>query len=411
MFRRTLMPTKKILISGAGIAGLGLARQFKRLNIPFKIIEKRTHLSTDGAGIALPANAVQALQYIGLGASIDQHSHQINKIIYTDTAGSILSEASLLEKPLQISKFVALHRHKFHDILREGIDDVIHFDTAINKLTQTNNAVLVTFNNSKQEEFSAVIGADGVNSNVRQLAFVDTSLVDLGVAIWRWTCKYPVHALQPTYMLGLRDIFMAYPIGKDEVYCYAHAYDPENLSTKTNNHRDTLIKQFDNHQGIAKIMLGILPQNKFIIPGRLRSVPQPLFSSGRVALIGDASHACSPMLQQGAACALEDVIVLSELLKHFSVEHAFSHYEKFRSERVNWITASSDGPMKMLININEQTLSTIHQKIRKNGPLNVQGWKKLFSTNPLIEISEYIEKHRINQENKSASTTIAKIPI
>ena len=165
MFRRSLMPTKKILISGAGIAGLGLARQLKKLNIPFKIIEKRTHLSTDGAGIALPANAVKALRYMGLGSNIDQHAHQVNKIIYTDSTGIILSEASLLDEPLNTDRFVALHRHKFHDILRAGIDGAVHFGTTINQITRTENGVLVKFNNPdlSQEEFSAVIGADGIN--------------------------------------------------------------------------------------------------------------------------------------------------------------------------------------------------------------------------------------------------------
>lgn len=402
---------KKILISGAGIAGLGLARQLKKLNIPFEIIEKRTHLSTDGAGIALPANAVKALRYIGLGSNIDQQAHQVNKIIYTDSTGEILSEASLLDEPLNADRFVALHRHKFHDILREGIDDVIHFDTTINQITQTKNGVLVKFNNPKlkQEEFSGVIGADGINSTIRQLAFADTPLTDLGVTIWRWTCKYPTHDLQPTYMLDARDIFMAYPIGKDEVYCYAHAFDPKNLSSKSADNKNTLTKQFGQYGGIAKTMLDILPDNQFIIPGRLRSVPQPLFTSNRVALIGDAGHGCSPMLQQGAACALEDVIALSELLKHFPVEDALSHYENFRSERVNWITASSDGPMKMLININPQILSVIQQKIRENGPLNVQGWKKLLATDPLSEISTYIEKQKIHNQQKSEAFLTAHL--
>lgn len=99
------MPQKKILISGAGIAGLGLARQLKKLNVPFMIIEKRPHLSTEGAGIALPANAVQALRYIDLGNDIDLQTHQVNKIIYTDSTGTLLSEASLLEHPLNADRF------------------------------------------------------------------------------------------------------------------------------------------------------------------------------------------------------------------------------------------------------------------------------------------------------------------
>jgi 2-polyprenyl-6-methoxyphenol hydroxylase-like FAD-dependent oxidoreductase len=389
------MSKNKILISGAGIAGLALARQLKKLNIPFKIIEKRSHLTTDGAGIALPANAVKALRYLGLGSHIDQHTHQVNKIIYADSAGTVLSEASLLEKPLNTDKFVALPRHKFHEILREGVDDDIHFNTTINQIAQTKNGVVVKFNHSefKQEEFSAIVGADGVNSQVRQLAFPDAQLSDLAVTIWRWTCRYPTHDLQPTYMLGVHSLFLAYPIGKEEVYCYAHVIDPKNLYSQFADHRETLTKQFSQHGGIVKTMLHILPENQFIIPGRLRSVPKPLFTSGRVVLVGDAGHACSPMLQQGAACALEDVIVLSELLQHFSVEDALSQYEKFRMERVNWISASSDGPMKMVIDIDSQKMSALHQKIRENGPLNVQGWRKLFETDPLTEISEHISQH------------------
>lgn len=407
MFKRSFMPQKKILISGAGIAGLSLARQLKKLNIPFMIIEKRPYLSTEGAGIALPANAVQALRYIGLGNDIDQHTHQVNKIIYTDSTGTILSEASLLEHPLNADLFVALNRHKFHEMLREGIDDVIQFDTTIDQLCHTKNGVLVKFNNPtlKQEEFSAVIGADGIYSQVRQLAFADTPLTDLGVTIWRWVCRYSTHDLQPTYMLGAGDIFMAYPIGKDEVYCYAHSFDPENLSSKSYDHKITLTKIFGQYGGVAKTMLEILPDNQFIIPGRLRSVPQPLFTSGRVALIGDAGHACSPMLQQGAACALEDVIALSELLKHFSVEDALSNYEKFRSERVNWITASSDGPMKMLINIDSQVLSAIYQKIRESGPLNVQGWKKLLANNLMKELLDYIKAYKPCCKNEEIFVT------
>lgn len=388
------MPVKKILIAGAGIAGLALARQFKKLNIPFEIIEKRTQLLTDGAGITLPPNALKALRYVGLGSDIDQCAHQINKIVYTDSTGVVLSEVSLLEAPLNADRFVALHRHQFHDILRKGVENIIHFGATMKQMTRTKHGVLVQFDSAelKQEEFSAVIGADGINSQVRQLAFGDTPLTDLGVTIWRWTCKYATNDLQPTYMVGLRTFFMAYPIGKDEVYCYAHVFDPENIYSKSSNHKSALIKQFGQHGGIAKTMLQILPDNQFIIPGRLRSVPTPLFISGRVVLIGDAGHACSPMLQQGASCALEDVIVLSELLKHFSVEDTLSHYEKLRSERVNWITTSSDEPMKMLITTDSQMLLAIQQKIRENGPLNVQGWKKLLATDPLSEISAYIKK-------------------
>lgn len=389
---------KKILICGAGIAGLSLARQFKKLNIPFILIEKRKELLSDGTGIALPANAVRALKYLGLGKPLEKHAHKVNKIIYADFAGNVLSEASLLDYPLNSDHFVALSRHVFHDILHHDLNVDIHFDTTINLICQGKSGVLVNFNGDlQQEEFSAVIGADGVNSIVRQLVFSDHSLLDLGVTIWRWTCRYPTNDLQPAYLFGADSVFMAYPIGENEVYCYAQVLDPENLHANTWDHQSVLQEQFSQYGGIAKKMLELLPDNYSIIPGRLRSVQKPLFTSGRVALIGDAGHACSPMLQQGAAAALEDVIILSNFLNHFSIEDAFSYFEINRSERINNIVTASDGPMKMLINRDPTLIAEIYEKIRNQGPFNVAGWKKILMTDPLREVEEKTVIHLTNE--------------
>lgn len=400
MFKKAYLPPKRILISGAGIAGLALARQCKTLNIPFMLIEKKAEWLADGAGIALPANAVKALRYMNLGDDIDEASHQVNAIIYTDASGEVLSEASLLQTPLNVDKFVALSRQQLHRILLKDLEASIHFDTTIKQTSETKDGLLVTFNHDslKPEEFSAIIGADGIHSEVRQHHFAETPLVDLGVNIWRWICDYPTQELQPTYMLDKQQVFMAYPIANNKVYCYAHVFDANSEPQAETDHKADVLRQFSHFGGIAKTMLEILPDQQKIIPGRLLSVSKPLFASKKVALIGDASHACSPMLQQGAAAALEDVIVLSELLKHFPVQEALSHYEKCRSERVNWITAASDGPIKMLTNIDAGIFSAIQQKIKENGPFNVQGWKQLLAVDPLQDIQRYIENNRMVTE-------------
>lgn len=81
----------------------------------------------------------------------------------------------------------------------------------------------------------------------------------------------------------------------------------------------------------------------------------------------------------------------AQSFRHFSVEEALSHYETLRSERVNWITTTSDGPMKMRIYSDPRILPTILQKIREKGPLNVLGWKQLLANNPMSELPAYIE--------------------
>jgi 2-polyprenyl-6-methoxyphenol hydroxylase-like FAD-dependent oxidoreductase len=405
-------PSEEILIVGAGIAGLSLARGLKAKNIKFKIIEKRPGLWAEGAGIALPANAVQALRHIGLGDEIERHAHRVNKIIYTDTAGNLLSEASLLEPPLNVDKFVALHRSKFHEILRDGIEENITFNTQIEQLHPTKDGIIVKFTNPNlpPKKFAAVIGADGLHSQVRKLAFSDKPLVDFGVTTWRWTCQYPTNNLQPTYMLGAHNVFMAYPIGKNEVYCYAHTSDPENLYLKTADHSAMLLQIFGQYGGVAKEMLRILPDDQYIICGRIRSVPQPLFVRGRFVLIGDAGHGCTATLQQGAGAAAEDAAVLAALIDYFSIERiedALASYEKFRRERVNESVRLSDGPMKMIINIDSQLL-LLYQKIRDEGPLNVQGWRKLLRHNPINDMMHYLKARQLLDEEESLFVMISK---
>ncbi len=396
------MQTKRILISGAGIAGLSLARRCQQLDIPFKLIEKRAQIVTDGAGIALPANAMKALHHLNLYSSVKNAAHQVTEIIYTKPSGRILNRASLCEPPLSTDNFVALHRSQLHKLLVEGLEQHINFNTTITALRQNNDGVTVRLNNSEiEEEYAAVIGADGLHSSVRELTFGNIDLIDLAVTNWRWTTNYPTENLQPTYMLGAKDIFMAYPIGKDEVYCYAQVFDPEQALTN-GNHSDTIGKRFSHYTGIAATLLKQLPDTSEIIPGRLRSVPHPFFSKGCVALVGDASNACSPMLQQGAACAFEDVIILSELLTHFSVKEAFKHYESYRKQRVTWIVTSSDTPMKSLANSNSFfKLLARDLFIKFKGPLNVQGWRILLATDPIAELPAYIKECKAEQKEHS----------
>jgi 2-polyprenyl-6-methoxyphenol hydroxylase-like FAD-dependent oxidoreductase len=388
---------KNILIVGAGIAGLALARQLQKMNIPFTLVEKRSVLGADGTGIALPANAVRALRYLGLGDEIDRQAHRVKEIIYTKPSGKVLSKASLLVPPLNIDNFVAMTRGQCHELMRAGLEEMIHLNTTVESLTLQKENVLVKFNglNLPESEYSAVIGADGLHSQIKRLAFGNYPLVDLNVTNWRWICDYPTDYLQPTYMIGAQDIIMAYPIARDLVYCYAHIYDPKKQYTKRDDHRSNLKKIFGNYRGIATEMLTYLPDNPEILPGRLCSVSKVLFCQGHIGLIGDASSACSPMLQQGAASALEDAIVLSELLAEFSSERALILYKKYRHDRVNWIVQASDGPMKKIIKMNSSlALFMRNLLIEYKGPLNVQGWRKLLMEDPIDQLPKFIAAHR-----------------
>ncbi len=389
---------KSILISGAGIAGLSLARQLKKYNIAYTLIEKKSALEPIGTGIALPANAVRALRYMGLSESL-HHMHPVKQILYMRPNGRMLSQASLLKSPLNIDKFVALERHKLLDVLSEGVRDSIHLNTSIVEMKQAASGVEVVCSNpSLNGHYDAVIGADGLCSTVRKLGFLAPELVDLGVTTWRWTSEYPTRNIQPTYMLGMKNIFLAYPIGRNRVYCYLHQLDTGQAYVNSDKAHAHIIQLFEGYKGIAQPLLERLPESDAIYTGRLRSVPAPLFRQGDLALVGDASNACSPMLQQGAACAFEDVIVLSELLAKFSVREAFEYYQTLRYQRVNWIVKTSDEAIKSFINVNSKwSLMLRNLFIKQKGPLNVLGWRHLLSSCPLEGVAQFIQSAELEE--------------
>ena len=391
----------KILISGAGIAGLCFARQLKKHGIAYTIIEKKSTLDATGAGIALPANAVRALRYMGFAELVDK-MHQVKNIIYSCSNGRVLSEAALLTEPLNLDKFVALDRTELLGILKHDIEDDIHFNVTITDIKQSDAGVDVVFSNpALNGHYQAVIGADGIYSTVRDLGFGQSDLVDLGVTNWRWVCEYPTKNVQPTYMLGMKNMFLAYPIGANHIYCYAHQSDVANQYHHVDEASVNLRQLFASYKGIAEPLLKMLPESNHIYTGRLRSVPTPVFSHRYLALIGDAGNACSPMLQQGAACAFEDAIVLSELLANFSVKEALENYRTQRQQRVNWIVKTSDESIKSFIKMNSRFSVMVRNLfIKKKGPLNVLGWKHLLANCPLENLSTFIQSNATNRSIK-----------
>ncbi|MGV3740066.1 MAG: FAD-dependent monooxygenase [Gammaproteobacteria bacterium] len=383
-----------MVISGAGIAGLCLARQLKKHGISYTLIEKKPELDTTGAGIALPANAVRALRHMGLSEFVDR-LHQVNRIIYSQSNGKIINQASLFDTPLNVDKFVALDRTELLTALQDGIQDEIHFNTTITAVQHQDSGVDVTFSNPKLNgSYQIVIGADGIYSKVRELCFEPFELEDLGVTCWRWIAEHSTEGVQPDYIFGINNSFLAYPIGKNRIYCYAQQTDRKGQYQNANKAYENLNNLFKNYKGIARLLLDKIPSNQYIYTDRLRSVPAPLFTRQGVALIGDASSACSPTLQQGAASAFEDVIVLSELLAHFPAKKALEYYQMQCSERVNWIVKTSDNAIKSFVKMNSLAGAMLRNLFfKRKGPINVLGWRQLLSKCPLESVISFIESN------------------
>lgn len=370
----------KVLIVGAGINGLALARRFDELSIDYTLIERTSHWTQDGAGICLPANAVEGIDKLGLKSKLLDIAHQVKQVSYVKPNGSVLASASLLEAPLDVQPFVSLPRVALLNLLREGMDSKVSFGTTINTIEQDGNKVDVTFCDETSDSFDLVVGADGINSQVRELVFDEPGLLDLGVTNWRFLINQDTNGLEPLYYLGSDSAFMRYPMPNGQVYCYAHVIDEQGEYAAAG--KEWLLNKFSEFEPAVINAIAAVDNPDDLITGRLKAVKSREVYKGHVLLIGDALHGCPPTLQQGVGMGLEDVHLLAELLSSDDdVGCVMSKFKMQRAQRIFWVVDESNKVIR-LASKGQGLLGRVirNMMVRKMGPANVAGWRKLMAT-------------------------------
>ena len=371
------MSTPQILIVGAGIAGLALYRNLSKQGMAPTLIEKSEHWNNVGAGICLPANAMIELKKAGLMEAIMEQAHQVVSVEYALHDGQTLATASLTEAPLNEAPFVALRRPKLMEILQEGLESQVRFGTTVSKIEESGSKVSVQFSNGSSEEFDLVVGADGINSQIRSLAFPNSGVNLFGFTNWRFTVPMDTTDWNPTYYVGNDTAFMIYPLTKDQAYCYGQISDAPK-KWLTHDPVDALKSIFETYCEPVQQVLSKLTKNSDVITGELKTVSQTVPVSGRVVLIGDALHGCPPTLQQGVGMAMEDVNLLAELLSQEPLVSVLEKYEELRVSRIQWVVKESNKIIK-LAGLGKFWLGRVLRNfiVRKKGPANVTGWRQL----------------------------------
>ncbi len=388
------MTDAKILIVGAGIAGLSLARRLSQHGLDYRLIEKKPAAEQSGTGIALPFNATRALKQMGLFSEVMKTAHSVDEIIYSKDTGRLLAKTDLKQTPFTQENFIALERRALHQALLQGIKDKVHFNTELEQLIpQARSSQVICSNPELSGDYDLVIAADGIHSPTRNACHPQQqTLYNHRVSNWRCIIDAPQHGLQPTYMFGNTDLFMAYPISANQIYCYAHIHDDSKQHKLSGEPLQDLHQVFSHYGEPARSLLPKI-SNQQLVTGKLQSVTEARFYHQRVAFVGDAANGCSPLIQQGAAAAFEDVICLADMLKQNPIDKALEAYQQTREERIRWIINYSDAPFSKLTSMDSAIARFIRNNlIRLIGPLNVFGWKKLQKLKgyqPLAIESEY----------------------
>lgn len=329
----------RILVVGGGVAGLAATRTLASAGFAVEVVEREPAWDGAGTGIYLPGNASRALRRLGLEQAVLERGIVIARQRVSDHRGRLLVEVDLAELWNSVGPCLALHRADLHAVLLDGARDVpIRMGVDVRRLREQGEAVAVDFGDGTAGEFDLVIGADGIRSAVRRLAFGDdATALPVGQVGWRFVTACPPAITSWSVMLGHRTAFLMIPIGNGRVYCYCDVVS----RSGTGQHED-LDGLFSSFAEPAPRLIASLPDPALAHRSTIEEVALDAWVRGRVVLIGDAAHATSPNMAEGAAMALEDALVLAECLQRSdAVPAALAAFEARRRPRTDWVRAQT----------------------------------------------------------------------
>ena len=342
------MPVHKVLVVGGGITGSVLSLALAQRGAEVELVEISPQWFGVGHGITVQGNALKALRSVGVLDRVLARAVPFDRMRLRRADGELIAElatphtggedlpstAGALRSDLQDALCDAVYAH--------GVQ--VRLGLSVASLDQSPGHVDVTFTDGSAARYDLVVGADGINSQMRAMIGITTKPEPVGMSIFRVVANRPaemdcaeVYYGGPRYKAGYS------PISADE--CYAYLLD-ENLDASFVGPRASLSLMRERGAGYGGTwgkILASLPDDTAVDYRWIEAilVDEPWYR-GRATVIGDAAHACPPLIAQGAAMCAEDAVVLAEMVTGDApVEQALEAFMARRLPRVRVVLENS----------------------------------------------------------------------
>lgn len=329
---------KKVIIIGAGIGGLTTALALTRKDIPFEIYEEAPSLKMVGAGLALGENAIRALDIVGLGRDIPWSAQALKGMRLFSADGTVLSENAALA--------YCIHRADLHTLLLRQIDTHrLHLGKKCVGVETLGEKIVARFEGGGKAEGRLLVASDGIKSAIRQNLLPASKPRYAGYICYRGVTDAPAECRELDWASETwtaKGRFGIAPLRNRRVYWYACVNAREDDPDKKNWKTRELLKVFGECHSPIPALLRATP-DKAVICGNIADLkPLARHVYGRILLLGDAGHATTPNLGQGACQAMEDAVVLADKLSsHVEQDDALAAYEKSRLSRTRKVVVLS----------------------------------------------------------------------
>jgi 2-polyprenyl-6-methoxyphenol hydroxylase-like FAD-dependent oxidoreductase len=333
------MQNKSILISGAGIAGPTLANWLLRQGIQPTLVEKAPHLRAGGYVIDFWGLGYEVAGEMGLLPTLDREGYDMQELRLVDSDGRRVGgfDASVFRN-LTGGRYLSIARSELAKLLYESIKDrcEVIFGDSVAELDDEGDAVRVAFGHAPERRFDAVIGADGLHSEVRQLVFGPEERFEdyLGYMVAAFQTEgyrprdelvYVSHAIPGRQvarfsMRGDRTMFL---------FVFAADKPPDVDAHDLDAQKALLNATFRDVGWECPEILAALDQSDDLYFDRVSQIHMDAWSKGRVGLVGDAAFCPSLLAGQGSALAMGAAYVLAGELGRADAapQAAFQHYE------------------------------------------------------------------------------------
>ena len=337
----------KVLIVGAGFAGLALAAYLQRDGHKVTLIEKNEDREQAGFIIGLWSNGRHTLEPFHVLERLSAVSIPVTREFLRDKTGKIVATIdyqSLIERYGAV--FQILHSD-VQEILRQLVTDVcMRFETSVITLDEKEQSVVATLSDGTQEEFDLVVGADGIHSHIRTLIFGNEGFTYSGLRMWISMLPYgKADVFEPNDLFGEGEYVGLFPTRDGRLETLFLASVPESKSDLPEQRIVYLKERFRDFTWVVPDILQSLQNPAEIFCEDVDQVALDTWYHGRIVLLGDAAHAVSPTAAMGGAMALEDAHVLAEELRRVDaahVEQALAGYMVRRKSRIEEIRHTSD---------------------------------------------------------------------
>lgn len=329
-----------VLVVGAGVAGLALARALALRGRSCALVDRRTGPSDDeGLGLNLPGNAVAALAALGVADEVVDRGVRIRRREYRTASGRLLFAVDEERFWGAGHPSVCVHRGDLLAVLRDGLDVDVRWGGAVESVQSGVSDARVAFASGDVESYDLVVGADGVRSRIRRAVGGEVPQPSaMTRSSWRFVVPDPGVDCWTAWS-GAGGTLLLIPVDAQRVYGYASS---TRQGTDASD-ESWLRTAFAGFPAVARAAVdAALDGAGSLYAAPVDEVRCATWSRGRVVLVGDAAHATGPVWAQGAALALEDALVLAALLDRDDWSGVGDELLRVRGPRVAHVQAMTD---------------------------------------------------------------------